>query len=49
LLSIDTVDPHKKFKEESENSCHERTLSKMSLIKCRNNNSGRKSCLCSLC
>jgi len=48
LLSIDSVDPHKKFKEQFENLLHERTLSEMSLIKCRNNTQGRNSCLCSL-
>ena len=48
LLSIDSVDPHKKFKGQFENLLYERTLPEMSLIKCRNNSSRRNSCLCNM-
>ena len=45
LLRIDTVDPHKKFKDQIKNVKHERIMSKMSLIKCRSNSSRRNSSL----
>ena len=45
LLSIDYADPHKKFKDQIMKSMHERIMSKMSLIKCRCNNSRRNSSL----
>jgi hypothetical protein len=48
LLSIVSVDPHKKFKGQFENLLHERTLPEMSLIKCRNNSSRWNSCLYSM-
>jgi len=44
LLSID-LDPHKKFKDQIESLEYERIMSEMPLIKCRNNSSGRHSCL----
>jgi len=47
LLSID-LSTHKKFKEGFENVSYERIMPKMSLIKCRNNNSRRNSYLCRL-
>ena len=45
LLSIDLVDPHKKFKDEIGKPRHERIMSKMSLIKCRRNSCRRNSTL----
>jgi len=48
LLSIDSGDPHKKFKEQFENQVYEWIMSEMSLIKCGNNNSGRNSGLHSM-
>jgi len=38
LLSIQAIDPHKKFKECFEKIKHERIMSNMSLIKCRDHN-----------
>ena len=49
LLRIDSVDPHKKFKEEFLSSFHEWAMPKMPLIKCGSNGSRRNSCLCSVC
>jgi len=46
---IQAIDPHKKFKECFEKIKHERIMSNMSLIKCRDHNWERKSCLYKMC